>query len=247
MRRWFRYASIGCAAAASAYVAYVAHTWRRYGRPARPAWWDRDELLDRFIPVYDVVERHHVLVNAPADVVLRAACAQRLSRLPLVRTIFKIRELILRSERDATVGSPGLLEQTTSLGWVVLAEIPGREVVVGAVARPWEANVTFRGIPPQSFAAFDEPGYVKIVWTLRTTPAGAGRSVFRTETRAVATDADARARFRVYWAFLSPGIIAIRWLAAADLKRSAARAPGRFARRGANARMANFENPVRDR
>jgi hypothetical protein len=37
--------------------------------------------------------------------------------------------------------------------------------------------------------------------------------VFRTETRAVATDPEARARFRRYWAFLSPGIKLIRLLA----------------------------------
>jgi hypothetical protein len=73
------------------------------------------------------------------------------------------------------------------------------------------------------FAAFDEPGYVKIAWTLRADPAGTG-SVFRTETRAVATDAVARARFRRYWLFLSPGIRLIRRLAAGPIKAAAERA-----------------------
>jgi len=50
-----------------------------------------------------------------------------------------------------------------------------------------------------------------------------------TETRAVATDAIARAKFRRYWAFLSPGIIVIRWAVLEPLKREAerrARVPG---------------------
>jgi hypothetical protein len=34
--------------------------------------------------------------------------------------------------------------------------------------------------------------------------------MFRTETRAVATDAESRRKFRWYWSFLSPGIILIR-------------------------------------
>jgi hypothetical protein len=34
--------------------------------------------------------------------------------------------------------------------------------------------------------------------------------MFRTETRALATDAEARRRFRRYWAAFSPGIILIR-------------------------------------
>jgi hypothetical protein len=65
---------------------------------------------------------------------------------------------------------------------------------------PWEANPVFRALPPSEFAAFNVPGFVKIAWTLRADPTGDHESVFRTETRAVATDASARARFRRYWA-----------------------------------------------
>lgn len=98
----------------------------------------------------------------------------------------------------------------------MLAEVPGREVVVGAITKPWEANVTFRALPPDQFAAFSEPGYVKIVWTLRNEPITATESVFLAETRATATDASARARFRRYWSFLSPGIILIAGLFSAQ-------------------------------
>jgi hypothetical protein len=117
---------------------------------------------------------------------------------------------------------------TTSLGWRVLAEVPGRELVVGAVTLPWEANVKFHGLSPGEFAAFNEPGYVKIVWTLRADPIGASESVFRTETRAIATDASARATFRRYWSLLSPGIIVIRWVMLEPVKREAERRAGRL-------------------
>jgi hypothetical protein len=46
-----------------------------------------------------------------------------------------------------------------SIGWGVLADVSGREVIVGAVTKPWQANVAFRALPPDRFAAFDEPGY----------------------------------------------------------------------------------------
>jgi hypothetical protein len=81
---------------------------------------------------------------------------------------------------------------------------------MGAVTQPWESNVVFRPLSPAAFAQFDEPNYVKIVWTLRADPLGTRESMFRTETRAVATDPVARAKFRKYWSFLSPGIILIR-------------------------------------
>jgi hypothetical protein len=92
---------------------------------------------------------------------------------------------------------------------------------MGAVTKPWEPNVTFRAIPPEDFAAFSEPGYIKIAWTLRADPIDAQTSLFRTETRAAATDACARARFRWYWAFASPGITLIRRLSLMPLKRAA--------------------------
>jgi hypothetical protein len=110
-----------------------------------------------------------------------------------------------------------------ALGWRILADVPDREVVVGAVSKPWEPNVTFRALPPDDFAAFSEPGLVKIAWTLRADPVDGDASVFRTETRAIATDASARSQFRRYWAFASPGIALIRRLSLRPLKRHAER------------------------
>jgi hypothetical protein len=182
-----------------------------------------DELLDRFVPAYDVVERHQIRVAAPAAVTLAAAREQELLQLPLVRAIIRARELALGATRDDRPQPRGLLAATQALGWGILAEVPDREVVVGAVTRPWEPNVTFHALPPDEFAAFSQPGFVKIAWTLRADPLCDRASVFRTETRAVATDAAARARFRRYWAFVSPGIVLIRLLSLRPLKRAAER------------------------
>jgi hypothetical protein len=210
-------------AAMMGYAAYAATSWLRYGSPPAPGRDDADARLDRFMPVYDVVERHRISVAAPANVTLQAAGEADLTQSLAVRAIFKAREIVLGAERDGSVHPRGLLALTTSMGWAVLDNVPGREIVVGAVTRPWEANVVFRAVPPDEFAAFAEPGYVKIAWTLRADPTGPHDSIFRTETRAVATDAAARNKFRRYWSFLSPGIIAIRWLSLRPLKADAER------------------------
>ena len=99
-----------------------------------------------------------------------------------------------------------LAEQMQAIGWRVLAEVPGREIVFGAVTKPWEADPEFRGIPASDFLAFHEPGYVKIAWTLRADAISGDESMFRTETRVRTTDAAARSKFRRYWAFASPGV-----------------------------------------
>src|SRR6185503_8736028 len=117
----------------------------------------------------------------------------------------------------------GFLAHMKSLGWGVLSEIPGQEVVMGAVTRPWEANVVFRAIPADDFRQFREPGYAKIAWTLRADPAGLNWSRARTETRVLTTDSHSRAKFRRYWALLSPGIIVIRWALLRQVKKDAER------------------------
>jgi hypothetical protein len=213
--------AIGSAAAAAAYAAYAAVTWYRYGDPAAPDAGESDALLDRFMPAYEIVERHHIRVAAPAAITLAAARDAALQASPIVRTLVTAREILLGAAPDPRQHPRGLLAEVLSLGWGVLAEVPDREVVVGAVTKPWEANVVFRALSPDRFAAFDEPGYVKIAWTIRADPIDASTSIFRTETRAIATDPAARRRFRRYWALLSPGIIMIRWALLGPVKREA--------------------------
>jgi hypothetical protein len=218
-----RWSAAGAGLAAAGYAAYVGATWARYGHPAPPLPDERDELLDRFLPAYDVVDRHHIHVAAPAAVALATAAEIDLFDVFAVRAVFKGRQMILGGAVEDRPRPRGLLAEARSLGWVVLAETPGHEIVLGAATRPWEANVTFRSIPPEAFAAFNEPDYVKIVWTLRADQVGGSASIFRTETRAAATDPWARVQFRRYWALLSPGIILIRRMMLGQVQAAAER------------------------
>ena len=155
-------------------------------------------------------ERHQIHVAAPAAVTFTAACEIDLRQSSIVGAIFKTREVLLGSRPDSSDRPRGLVPWALSLGWGVLADVPGREIVAGAVTRPWDANVVFQALPPDKFLAFNEPGFVKIVWTLRADPVNDRESVARTETRAVATDPTARRKFRRYWSISSPGIVLIR-------------------------------------
>lgn len=224
MRRFTAFLAAATGITAGAYAAYAALAWRRFGRPSPAPAGERDDLLDRFMPTYDVVERHHVRVAAPAGVTFATAGEIDLFETPIAKALFKARELLLRSTPEPAPQTRGLLETAEAIGWRPLARVPDREIVFGAVTQPWEANATFRGLSPEEFAAFREPGYVKIAWTLRADPIEpGGQSIFRTETRAVATDVDAYGRFRRYWSFLSPGIILIRLASLGPLKAEAER------------------------
>lgn len=109
-----------------------AIAWLRYGHVPAPRRQDQDALLDRFMPVYEIAERHHIRVATPAAVTLDAARTLDLFQRPTVSAIFKTRELMLGGSTDSRPELHELLAQVQSLGWVVLDEIRGREIVVGA-------------------------------------------------------------------------------------------------------------------
>ena len=73
--RWLAFTG---SAAAAAYATYAGVTWYRYGHVQRPSGGELDHLLDRFMPSYEVVERHHRRVAAPADVTLAVAATMDL-------------------------------------------------------------------------------------------------------------------------------------------------------------------------
>lgn len=175
-------------------------------------------ILDAFIPHPDVRERFDTLVEAPASLVLEAACQFDIQRLWLVRAIFRAREILMRATPPRGRRAQGILAETLQLGWGLLVR-DERMVVVGARCQPWRGDVTFTAIPPETFAGYAEPDQVKIAWTLEVEALGPARTRFSHETRAVATDAAARRRFLRYWRWARFGIIAIRWLMMPGVRR----------------------------
>ena len=218
--------AFGAGAAILGYTGLVAWHRSRYGKVDHVAEPESGELLDRFIPSPEVLEHHHIAIAAPAEVVLAAAKEMRVMDSPLVRAIIKARELAMGGAPDPRQHPPELLAQMQSIGWAILAERPGREVVVGAVTMPWRANPEFRSVAPGDFEAFREPGYVKIAWSLRVDPVDATHSIFHTETRVSTTEPSARERFKRYWSFVAPGVELIRIAMLQPLKRDAERRAG---------------------
>lgn len=213
--------AVGAAMAAAGYAALVVLNRSRYGDAKVLADGVKDSLLDNYIPEPEVLEHHQIAISAPADVVITTAKQLELLKSPVIRAIFRARELALGGEPDTRPHPTTLMEQMQSIGWVVLAERVGREVVFGSVTQPWQAEPVFRSIPAQQFESFSEPGYVKIAWTLRADPVDDAHSMFHTETRVCTTDAQARERFRNYWSFVAPGVELIRLAMLRPLKRAA--------------------------
>ena len=211
-RSTVQWMAISTGVALATYAAYAGFTWLRYGH-AKPSSRDEgDAMLDKFMPSYDVAIRDDVRVAAPAEITQRVASGIDIQRLAVARVLFNARSALLGGDQEEAARSRPLLAWMNSLGWVVLAEIPGRAVVIGTITRPWEADATSRIVPPVEFAAFHEPDYVKITTAWGATPLRSGACRFTLRTRVTTTDAIARRRFRRYWSLFSPGSLLIRYV-----------------------------------
>ena len=113
------------------------------------------------------------------------------------------------------------------LGWILLGETPGVEMVLGQVSRPWKAVAASTDAPttPEQFTSFDEPGFAKIATSLRIDPYGNDSSIMTIQTRVAITDDKSRRRFRRYWLRVGPFSSLIRRMAlrvpATEFRRSA--------------------------
>lgn len=191
-----------------AYLGYIAMTWWEYGTHRMSM--ALDPLLDRFLPDWEVAERHEIEVCAPIDLTYLAFRAVDFEESPVIRLIIRLRQLVLRGKPGKYTGPRTPLDRALAMGWGVLCDVPGRTLVLGAVTQPWKAVPVFRALPPAEFAEFNEPGYAKIIWSMAADESGWNRSLGCTETRVKLTDPASRRRFRLYWALVSPGVLLIR-------------------------------------
>jgi len=158
-------------------------------------------LIDNFFPVWDVRELHQTSISASADKAFRAVMQLDLARSPVIRILFALRGL----PRSKRLAFGALVEE----GFVVLAEDPPNEIVLGITGRFWRIRGGLRRIEADEFVLFAEPGYLKAAWNFHIDSVGE-RTVVRTETRVLATDESARRLFRRYWFFIGPFSALIR-------------------------------------
>ena len=111
--------------------------------------------IDRFAPHYDVAARHYTDISAPAEHVYAAVRSLELGRSPIIRALFSLRGM---PEKCLTLD--GLLKS----GFILLAEVPEREVVLGLVGRFWKPLGELQSLDAEGFRAFDRGGYAKAVW-----------------------------------------------------------------------------------
>jgi deazaflavin-dependent oxidoreductase (nitroreductase family) len=171
-------------------------------------------MIDRFLPRYDFAVVHASVFQAPPEVCYQAARGLDLLRDPVIRTLLGLRSLPQRladrlGEHRAGPAEPAptfRLDDMLRYDWILLSEELGVEIVLGQIGRPWKPVGASSGpsVEPAGFAAFDQPGFAKIAFSLGVQPYGTTSSIVTMDTRIVVTDPKSRQRFARYWTLVEP-------------------------------------------
>ena len=172
-------------------------------------------LLDEVLPAFDATIIEHVVIDAPPAAVYEAARGMDFLQVhsPLLDAIMLARGLparIGRKLRDRpTPPSPPAMRLADMFdtpasanglpGWVALGELPGRELVFGAVGKVWQPDIDWKTVSPDAFQGFAEPDYAKLAVGFSIRDYGNDRSLLSYEARTAGTDAGARRKFLRYW------------------------------------------------
>ena len=105
---------------------------------------------------------------------------------------------------------PGDLRQRLQ-GFVVLAEAPNEEIVIGVGGRFWRPDGgRCMELTAKDFAGFSRPGYAKVTWNFKLREESSQGNFLSTETRIKCFGWAAFWKFRLYWSLVGPSSGLIR-------------------------------------
>jgi len=163
-----------------------------------------ESLIDKFMPDFDVTERHAIAVRATPERTFAAIRSADLTRSWVVRLLLTLRGM----RRSRKIG--------LSDAFSIVDEDPPREIVLAIEGPFW--NPACRPKPVRRDEP-QQPGTARGAWNFIVAE---GR--LATETRVRCIDAPSRRKFRVYWFFIRPFSGLIRLLLLRAIRDEAERA-----------------------
>ncbi len=184
--------------------------------------------LDEFAPAWQFHELHTIGVAALPARVFEAIKRVRPDEILLFRTLIAIRgggQPHSQSVQNAAGRYESLIDIATNTTFVVLADDPPREFVMGTVvgAPPGPREP----LTPELFQKPLPAGYVLATMNFLVTVDVSGGSFVSTETGVYANSPSARRQFAAYWRVIYPGSAIIRqmWLRAIRRRATSVDAP----------------------
>ncbi len=178
-------------------------------------------LLEQTLPQHDVNEIHSIQVCAAPEVVYHALHSLRVSDLRLARFLFWLRRLpaLLIAPGRAVIGQQPskqpFLQLLNQAGFVLVAEAPNEEIVIGLVGKFWQpVQNQVKLADGTEFLHFDDPTYAKAVINFHLVRKSDTKVHLTTETRVHVPNPASRRFFRLYWMLIGffSGVIRVEIL-----------------------------------
>jgi hypothetical protein len=186
-----------------------------------------ESLIDRYMPEWDVRERHRTRVNAAPERVYAAIRTADLAGSSLVRLLLALRGLPALLTRKGRAMAAARERRVVRLadferhGFSVLEERAPADLLIGLEGRFWTPTGSLRPARAAGFSGVIPPGEARAAWDFRVEAEEAGGCTLSTETRVRCADAGTRLRFLAYWTLVRPGSGLIRRMMLRSIRRAA--------------------------
>ncbi|MFC1848203.1 hypothetical protein ACFLXV_02685, partial [Chloroflexota bacterium] len=160
-------------------------------------------LLDKYIRDFQFNEVHQIAIGARPQDIYPSLKRIDFSRSKVIKLLFTIRGLPKRMCS---------LEGFVDVGFILLEENDGEELVIGAIFHPLKFRPV--AVSPNEFIEFNEKDHVKAVMNFLISEIDENRSLLTTESRVFCTSGKARLLFTPYWWLIRrfSGLIRIKML-----------------------------------
>lgn len=169
------------------------------------------ELIDRYLPHYQFVEKHSRYIPAPSARVLDVVGRPDVVDDPVARILIALREMPNRLA--GRLGLASNLQHRPSFGFTnftFLGRDGDRELAYGLAGRFWQSDYGLVAVADApAFAALDPSGIAKLVMNFTVEAEGSGTRL-TTCTRVWCGDDATRRSFRPYWLLIRPASGLIR-------------------------------------
>lgn len=176
-------------------------------------------LIDRYLPNYDVRERHHLRVHASPEVTYAAVQTADLARSRVVALLLAMRTIpttIAQGMSGARspnrkAHTPVTLAGLAKRSFRILEDSAPDELVIGLEGQFWRASGGVCTPDPDTFLrSMPSEGTARAVWNFRVLATTPDYREVWTVTRVLCASPEVRRRFLPYWWLIRPGSRAIR-------------------------------------
>jgi hypothetical protein len=164
-------------------------------------------LIDALAQTFDAVETHSITIDASVERVYEALWTADLGASSIIKVLLALRAMPgLISNRCPPQPRRARITLRTLIdsGFGILAENPGREIVLGVTGTFWRPTDNLSPFHREDFDSPVPTGLARAVWNFSIHESGIDQTILSTETRVICGDDASRRKFRAYWFFVRP-------------------------------------------